>query len=143
MIQKDNINGPSLMFMLIMLGVISPFALQIFLPSMPGLVVDFDASHGAVQLTISLYVGAFAFAQLDYGPLSDRFGRRRVILMSPTIYIVAPLICATAQSIEVLVAGRMLQAIGGCAGLMLSWLSYLLARWDEARNLDSRSRAGL
>jgi DHA1 family bicyclomycin/chloramphenicol resistance-like MFS transporter len=133
MIQQDRINGPSLTFMLIMLGVISPFALQIFLPSMPGLVVDFGASHTAVQLTISLYVGAFAFAQLGYGPLSDRFGRRRVILVGLAIYIIAPLICATAQSIQVLVAGRALQAIGGCAGLMFARVI--------ARDLYGRNRA--
>ena len=133
MIQRDHIDGPSLTFMLIMLGVISPFALQIFLPSMPGLVVDFGASHGAVQLTISVYVGAFAFAQLGLGPLSDRFGRRRVILVGLAIYIIAPLICATAQSIEVLVAGRALQAIGGCAGLMFARVI--------ARDLYGRNRA--
>jgi len=50
--------------MLIMLGIINPFAIQVYLPSMPGLAEDFSTSHVAVQLTVSLYVGAFAFAQL-------------------------------------------------------------------------------
>jgi len=133
MIQQGRTTGPSLTFMLVMLGVVSPFALQIFLPSMPGLIADFGASHAAVQLTISVYVGAFAFAQLGYGPLSDRFGRRRVILAGLAIYTIAPLICATAQSIEVLVAGRALQAIGGCAGLMFARVI--------ARDLYDRNRA--
>ncbi len=133
MTKQENNTGPSLKFMLIALAVISPFAFQVFLPSMPGLVDDFGASPAAVQLTASVYVGAFAFAQLGYGPLSDRFGRRRVILTGLAVYVTAPLICATAESIEVLVAGRALQAIGGCAGLMLARVI--------ARDLYERNRA--
>ncbi len=119
--------------LLIMLGIINPFAFQVFLPSMPGLIEDFGASRAAVQLTVSLYIATFAFAQLGYGPLSDRFGRRRVILIGLVFYIVAPLICATAQSIEMLAAGRALQAIGGCAGLMFARVI--------ARDLHGRDRA--
>jgi len=131
--EKNLTSGPSLTFMLIMLGVVNPFAFQVFLPSMPGLIEEFGASHNAVQLTVSLYVGAFAFAQLGYGPLADRFGRRRVILVGLAIYIIAPLICATAQSIEALTAGRVLQAIGACAGLVFARVI--------ARDLHNRSRA--
>ena len=133
MTKQENNTGPSLKFMLIALAVISPFAFQVFLPSMPGLVDDFGASPAAVQLTASVYVSAFAFPQLGYGPLSDRFGRRRVILTGLAVYVTAPLICATAESIEVLVAGRALQAIGGCAGLMFARVI--------ARDLYERNRA--
>ena len=119
--------------MLVMLGIIGPFALQVFLPSMPGLVEEFGASHGEVQLTISLYVAAFAFAQLGYGSLSDRFGRRRIILVGLAIYVIAPLICATAESIEILATGRALQALGSCAGLMFARVI--------ARDLYGRNRA--
>lgn len=131
--EKERVTGPGLTFILIMLGVVSPFAFQVFLPSMPGLLSEFSASHATVQLTASLYVGAFAFAQLGYGPLADRYGRRRVILTGLAIYVIAPLICATAESIEVLAAGRALQAIGGCAGLMFSRVI--------ARDLYGRNRA--
>lgn len=133
MTEQEHTTGPNLTLMLIMLGIINPFAFQIFLPSLPGLVEDFSASHAAVQLTVSLYVGAFAFAQLGYGPLSDRFGRRRVILAGLAVYVTAPLICATAESIEALAAGRALQAIGGCAGLMFARVI--------ARDLYDRDRA--
>jgi DHA1 family bicyclomycin/chloramphenicol resistance-like MFS transporter len=113
-------SGPALKAMLIMLGFIGPFALQIFLPSVPGLIDEFGVDHATVQLTISLYLATFAVAQLCLGPLSDRFGRRRVILAGVATYVVAPVICANAASIEALAAGRMLQAVGACAGLMFS-----------------------
>ena len=64
MTEQEHTTGPNLTLMLIMLGIINPFAIQVFLPSMPGLAEDFSTSHVAVQLTVSLYVGAFAFAQL-------------------------------------------------------------------------------
>jgi DHA1 family bicyclomycin/chloramphenicol resistance-like MFS transporter len=113
-------SGPGLKAMLIMLGFIGPFALQIFLPSVPGLTADFGVDQATVQLTVSLYLATFAAAQLCLGPLSDRFGRRRVILVGLATYVVAPVICANAGSIEALTAGRMLQAVGACAGLMFS-----------------------
>jgi len=131
--KKESISGSGLTFILITLGVVSPFAFQIFLPSMPGLITEFGASHAAVQLTVSLYVGAVAFAQLGYGPLADRFGRRRVILAGLAIYTIAPVICATAENIEILAAGRALQAVGGCAGLMFARVI--------ARDLHGRGRA--
>lgn len=64
MTEQEHTTLPNLTLMLIMLGIINPFAVQVFLPSMPGLVEDFSTRHAAVQLTVSLYVGAFAFAQL-------------------------------------------------------------------------------
>ena len=106
--------------MVVMFGVVGPFALQVFLPSLPGLKVEFDASYAEVQLTVSLYLLTFACAQLLYGPLADRFGRRRTILVGLAIYIIAPIICASAMSIEALTVGRVLQAIGACAGLMFA-----------------------
>ena len=126
-------HGAGLTTLLVFLGVTNPFAFHIFLPSLPGLAGTFDASPAMVQLTVSLYVAAFACAQLVYGPLSDRFGRRRVILAGLAIYTVAPLLCAGATSIETLAVGRALQGIGGCAGLMFARV--------VARDLHGRDRA--
>jgi len=130
---KHVTSGSGLTAMLIMLGFSGPFALQVFLPSVPGLMDTFGVDHATVQLTVSLYLATFAAAQLGYGPLSDRFGRRRVILAGLGVYIIAPIICANAESIGVLTAGRMLQAIGACAGLMFSRV--------VARDLFGRDRA--
>ena len=126
-------HGAGLTTLLVFLSVTNPFAFHIFLPSLPGLAATFDASPAMTQLTVSLYVAAFAFAQLAYGPLSDRFGRRRVTLTGLAIYTVAPLLCAGATSIEALAAGRALQAVGGCAGLMFARV--------VARDLHGRNRA--
>ena len=116
-----------------MFGIIGPFALQVFLPSLPGLKAEFNVGYSEVQLTVSLYLLTFACAQLVYGTLADRFGRRRVILIGLAIYIVAPIMCASAETIEALAAGRALQAIGACTGLMFARV--------VARDIYGRNRA--
>ena len=111
----ESAHGAGLTALLVFLSVTNPFAFHIFLPSLPGLAETFDVSPAMAQLTVSLYVATFAIAQLAYGPLSDRFGRRRVILAGLGIYTVAPLLCAGATSIEALAAGRALQAQSAAA----------------------------
>ncbi|MEQ8398610.1 multidrug effflux MFS transporter [Thalassobaculum sp.] len=96
-----------------------PLALNIFVPSMPGLVHVFDTDYATIQLTLTLYLVGVALAQLAYGPLSDRFGRRPAMLYGLAIYAAASLLCAVAWSVETLIVGRILQAIGGCAGMVL------------------------
>lgn len=96
-----------------------PLALNIFVPSMPGLVGYFQTDYATVQLTLTLYLAGVAVAQLGYGPISDRFGRRPALLAGLAIYVIGSLLCMMAWSIEVLIAARILQAIGGCAGMVL------------------------
>ncbi|PWC40695.1 multidrug effflux MFS transporter [Azospirillum sp. TSO22-1] len=97
-----------------------PLALNIFVPSMPGMERVFDASHATVQLTLSLYLIGVALGQLLYGPLSDRWGRRPVLLAGLGLYVAASLACALAPSIGLLVLGRAAQAVGGCAGMVIA-----------------------
>ncbi|HLT78498.1 MAG TPA: multidrug effflux MFS transporter [Ferrovibrio sp.] len=104
---------------LVAMSALGPMALNIFMPSMPGLAVTLGIDYGAVQLTLTLYLIGLGVAQLVYGPLSDRYGRRPVLLCGLAIFFAGSTICAAASSIEVLVLGRMLQAIGGCSGLVL------------------------
>lgn len=101
------------------MSALGPLALNIFMPSMPGLAQQFGVEYGTVQLTLTLYLVGLSLAQLVYGPLSDRHGRRPVLLWGLVLFLVGSLICTVAPSIEVLMAGRMLQAIGGCSGLVL------------------------
>lgn len=101
------------------MSALGPMALNIFLPSMPGLAQQFGVEYGTVQLTLTLYLVGLSLAQLVYGPLSDRHGRRPVLLWGMALFLVGSLICTFAPSIEALMLGRMLQAIGGCAGLVL------------------------
>ncbi|NNG04266.1 MAG: multidrug effflux MFS transporter [Inquilinus sp.] len=105
---------------LVALSAVGPLALNMFVPSMPGLAATFAADYGTVQLTLSLYLIGLAVSQLAYGPLSDRFGRRPLMLAGIGLFLVGTLIALLAQSIGMLIVGRLVQAIGGCAGLVLS-----------------------
>lgn len=83
--------------------------------SMPGLRRHFGISMPQAQLTLSVFITAFATVQLAYGPLSDRFGRRPTLLVGLAIFFVASIACATAGSIEQLIVARFFQALGCCA----------------------------
>ncbi|MFN4275651.1 MAG: multidrug effflux MFS transporter [Ferrovibrio sp.] len=104
---------------LVAMSAIGPMALNIFMPSMPGLARHFQVDYGLVQLTLTVYLIGLSVAQLVYGPLSDRYGRRPVLLWGLAIFCLGSLACTLAPSIEFLMVGRGLQAIGGCAGLVL------------------------
>lgn len=106
--------------MLVIMSAIGPVALNIFLPSMPNLTESLQTTHDLSQLTLTLYLLATAFSQLILGPLSDKYGRRPVILIGTFIYAVSSLGCAFAFSIEQLIIGRILQAAGGCAGIVIT-----------------------
>ncbi len=87
---------------------------------MPGMARALGVDFTTVQLTLSLYLGAMAFGQLIIGPLSDRFGRRPVLLIGLLTFVAGSVLRLLAQSIGVLIVGRIVQAIGGCAGITLS-----------------------
>ncbi|HUM17235.1 MAG TPA: multidrug effflux MFS transporter [Candidatus Nitrosotalea sp.] len=95
------------------LGALS---IDMFLPSLPAIAGAFDSRPATVQLTVTLFLMAFAASQLVYGPLSDRFGRRWVLIGGLALYSVAGLACALAPTIGILIGARVLQALGGGAG---------------------------
>jgi len=96
-----------------------PLSTDMYLPALPAIGADLDATVAETQLTLSAFLIGFALAQLVYGPLSDRFGRRPVILGGVAIYLVASAACALADTIEALIAARFAQALGACAGPVL------------------------
>ncbi len=108
------------MAILIALSAIGPMALNIFIPSMPGLQATFAVSYATAQLTLTLYLIGTAVCQLFYGPLSDRYGRRPVVIAGQGIFVIASLAAALAPNIEFLIAARGLQAVGGAAGIVIS-----------------------
>jgi MFS transporter, DHA1 family, multidrug resistance protein len=105
---------------LIIVSMIAPLALNILMPSMPGLAAALDASRGEVQLTLSLFLASQAVSQLFIGGLADRFGRRPVLLASLALYITASAGAALAPNIATLIAARVAQAAGATAGLALA-----------------------
>jgi len=94
-------------------------AMHIFVPALSMAGRDLNAGNGAMQMTVSLYIIGLAVGQLIYGPLSDRYGRRRVLMAGLAIYTVAGLAAALAPQVYALIAARLFQALGGCAGLVL------------------------
>jgi len=94
-------------------------AMHMFVPALPAVARDMGASISAAQMTISMYIIGLAFGQLIYGPLSDCFGRRPVLMVGLALYTVAGLAAALAPDVDTLIGARLLQAFGGCAGLVL------------------------
>ncbi|WP_353216227.1 multidrug effflux MFS transporter, partial [Sandarakinorhabdus sp.] len=106
---------------ILLLGSLTAFGaitIDLYLPAMPAIAREFAASPAMVQLTLSTFFVGMAVGQLFFGPLSDRIGRRPTILIGCAVYMAASLACALAPSIEALVAGRFLQALGCCAGMV-------------------------
>lgn len=111
---------PSFIALLIAVSAVSPLGINMYLPSMPGMARALGVDFTTIQLTLSLYLAAMAIGQLIIGPLSDRFGRRPILLIGLSVFVVGSLICLTAQNAGVLIFGRVVQAMGGCAGITLS-----------------------
>jgi DHA1 family bicyclomycin/chloramphenicol resistance-like MFS transporter len=92
---------------------------QIYLPGLPDIARDLETTMSAAQAMIAIYLGAFAFAQLVMGPLSDRFGRRPVIMIGLAVFAFSSVVCATAPDIGTLLAARIFQATGACATMVV------------------------
>ena len=107
-------------WVLILATSLGPFALQALVPAMPGLARDFGVSFGVAQMSLTSYLVGMTVGQLAYGPLSDRFGRRPVLLAGLAVFLAGSVCCLLAGDIAPLIAGRALQALGGCAGIVLA-----------------------
>lgn len=105
--------------MLAALAAIGPFSIDTYLPAFPAMAADLGATRIEVQQTLTAYMVTFAAMALWHGALSDRFGRRNVILVATSLFGVASLLCAFATSIEWLWAGRALQGMSAGAGMVV------------------------
>ena len=92
---------------------------DLYLPSLPAIARDLRVTVAETQLTLSAFLIGIAFGQLAMGPMSDRFGRRPVLLGGTLLYTLASIGCAFAASIDVLVVLRVFQAVGACAGVVV------------------------
>ncbi len=112
-------NAP-LLVLIISMMMMQPLSTDLYLSSLPSLVTGFGVPVATVQLTLSLFVIGFGGAQLVVGPLSDRYGRRPVLLSGLALYVAATALCGLSQSIELLIAARFIQALGCCAAVMIA-----------------------
>lgn len=104
-------------FLILMLGAlntISPFSIDMYLPAFPKIATDLHTTIQNVSLSVSTYFLGFAFGQILYGPLLDRFGRKRPLYIGLILYIIATVLCGTSNSINILCGIRFIQALSGC-----------------------------
>ncbi|MEO9827376.1 MAG: multidrug effflux MFS transporter [Paracoccaceae bacterium] len=113
----DRTTPPHIVTLVLVTGL-SAMNMSVFLPSLPAMTVYFDTSYQVIQLSVSLYLACVAVAQLFIGPISDKYGRRSVLLWSMGIFLCATLGCIFAPSVEVFLAFRMLQCVIA-AGIVL------------------------
>jgi MFS transporter, DHA1 family, multidrug resistance protein len=109
--------------LVLILGALTAFAslsIDMYLPSFPTLEEDLQATSSAVQFSLAAFFVGMALGQALYGPLADRFGRKRPLYAGISLYVLASVGCALAPNIETLIGLRFVQAVGGCAGIVIA-----------------------
>src|SRR5690242_12496943 len=109
----------TLLLLVVMTGA-APISLYILVPALPVLATTFGRDISVAQMTVSLYMVGIACSQLIMGPLSDRFGRRPVLLAGLGLMVVASLGCTVAETLPQLIFARFFQALGGATGMVVS-----------------------
>ncbi|SFU41560.1 multidrug effflux MFS transporter [Pseudomonas sp. OV546] len=108
---------------IIILGALSafgPLAVDFYLPGFPAIALAFVTDEKHVQLTLASYFLGLSIGQLAYGAVADRFGRRVPLLFGASLFTLASLACAFAPNLEWLIGARFVQALGGCAGMVIA-----------------------
>ncbi len=114
-----SVRGTPPLWLLVMVTFSGTMAMHMFVPALPSAAIDLHATPAVVQMTISLYIFGLALGQLVYGPLADCFGRRPTLMAGLVIYTIASVVAALSHDVHLLIAARLAQALGGCAGLLI------------------------
>ena len=101
------------------LTAIGPFAIDMYLPAFPTIAVNLGVPRGDVERTLAAYLIGLALAQVFYGPMADRYGRKPPLMVGLALFMIASLGCALAGSVEALTGWRVVQAMGGAAGIVI------------------------
>src|SRR5215210_3235221 len=126
---------------LALLTALGPLSTDMYLPSLPAIAQNFRAGPAQTQLTLSVFLLGFAVGQFVYGPVSDKTGRRPVLLFGLGLFLLATLACAAATSIEALIAARFVQALGASGPIVLG-RAMVRDLYDGARAGRELSRMG-
>jgi DHA1 family bicyclomycin/chloramphenicol resistance-like MFS transporter len=113
-------NSRTMLFLLVLMTGVAPISLYMLVPALPVLATTFGRDISVAQMTVSLYMVGIACSQIIMGPLSDRFGRRPVLLGGIGLMVVASAACIFAETLPQLIAARFLQALGGASGMVVS-----------------------
>lgn len=106
--------------LLLLLTVFGPISMDLYLPALPALTAELAAATSVAQLTVTACLIGLAAGQLIAGPLSDRYGRRGILLVGTVAYIVTSVLCAATPTIELLIAARLIQGIAGGVGIVIA-----------------------
>ncbi len=117
---KDIATSRIMLLLLVAMTGVAPISLYMLVPALPRLATSFGRDISIAQMTVSLYMVGIACSQIIMGPLSDRFGRRPVLLAGLGLMVLASGACMFAQTLPQLIAARFLQALGGAAGMVVS-----------------------
>ena len=105
---------------LALISAFPPLSTVLYLPALPQMVEALDTTQTSVNMTLSMFFLFYSVGLLFWGPLSEKFGRKPILLSGLTIYVVASLLCAFSQHVEQLIAGRIIQALGGSAATVVA-----------------------
>ncbi len=131
-----------LVLFIIFLMTMSQLAITIYLPSMPALVKSFHTGHAAIQLSLTVFLIAYGFSQFIYGPLSDIYGRRVIILIGLMIFLIGTLGCIFANNTTIFLISRIIQGLGiGCGDTM--GRAILCDRFDNKAFIKAAATIGM
>ncbi len=121
LISKQNIpRRKGALAFLALISAFPPLSTVLYLPALPQMVEALDTTQTSVNMTLSMFFLFYSVGLLFWGPLSEKFGRKPILLSGLTIYVVASLFCAFSQHVEQLIAGRIIQALGGSAATVVA-----------------------
>ena len=106
--------------LLALLTALGPLSIDMYLPALPQMASDFGTTTRMVANTLPAYFLGLAIGQLVYGPISDRIGRKAPLYVGLTLYVVASALCVLAQNEWSLILARLVQALGGCVGVVIA-----------------------
>jgi len=101
-----------------LLSAIGPFSIDMYLPAFDTIALDFDTDIEKVQLSLTSFFVGIAIGQMIYGPLLDKYGRKKPLIVGLCIYVLTSILCVTTQNVDSLIILRFIQALGSCAGMV-------------------------